>query len=180
MLGLLLASCAPGEADLPAGPVSVSEGSALLFQVADLAAQRTPEAAKKICDELADSCIGLSSRFRVEPTEAPRSRPRILCAIPLPPIPQQQGPLILVVTGKDAAGSAYVGHALVLRRHGRPVLHEPAFWRGYHYTQLVGGRAWGGSREPGEQAEQDRRVRAACKDPAALVAALVPSTTPSG
>lgn len=177
LLSLLPALCSCASAVPPAdqAPVSSAEAAATLRQVAALAAGRTQAAADRVCDTLADSCDGLSGVLRTDPASAPLTPPTVLCDIALPRLPGQAGARVLVVTGKDAAGQDYVGQVLVLRRDGRPVLHEPAFWQGIRYTQLTGGRAWGGGgNDPAQRAAHDVAVRRACQDPAAFVAAVVP------
>jgi hypothetical protein len=134
--------------------------------------------AELVCNSLADSCDGLSSGYHADPASAPLTPPSIVCDIALPAIPGQSGPRILVVTGRDAADKEYLGQVLVLRRHGHVVVHEPAFWEGIRYTQLVGGRAWSaGSDDTSQRATHDIAVRAACTDPAAFVAAVTATTS---
>ena len=175
---LVLTACGTDGAASPELPVTAAEAAAVLRQVAQLAAQRTTGAATQVCTWLADSCDGMSSRFRADPGSAPETPPSILCDIPLPAIPGQQGPRVLVITGKDAQGRDYVGQVLVLRRHGHPVLQEPAFWVAARYTQVRGAQAWeGASDDAGERAQHDVAVRRACSDPAAFIAAVVRQPT---
>lgn len=176
----LLASCGGTVTSPPEAPVSAMEASAVLRQVAHLAAQRTSDAASRVCNFLAESCSGMSGGFRADPASAPKSPPSIVCDIALPPISGQAGARVLVVTGRDASGRGYVGQVLVMRRLGHPVLHEPAFWLGIRYTQLVQGMAWdGASDDPSLRAAHDVAVRKACADPAAFIAAVIPAATPS-
>jgi hypothetical protein len=174
----LMVACTPTAPSRSAeAPVNAVDASAALRQTATLAAERTPASAELVCDTLADSCDGMSSAYRADPTSAPLSPPSIVCDIALPAIADQSGPRILVVAGRDASGHNYLGQVLVLRRHGHVVLHEPAFWNGIRYTQLVRGRAW--DEAPGavaERAAHDATVRAACTDPAAFVAAVTATT----
>ncbi|GAA3455672.1 hypothetical protein GCM10018962_75050 [Dactylosporangium matsuzakiense] len=181
MLVALLAACGGSPAAKPAeAPVSADDATTTLDQVAALAAERTPGSAKLVCDTLAESCDGLSSGYRANPTSAPLPPPSILCDIALPPIPGQTGPRILVITGRDVADREYAGQVLLLRRNGHVILHEPAFWNGIRYTQLAAGRAWdAASDDPSLRAEHNTTVRSACTDPEAFAAVITGTTPPS-
>lgn len=121
----------------------------------------------------------MSSGYRADPTSAPSSSPSIVCDIALPAIPGQSGPRILVVAGRDASDAAYAGQVLVLRRSGRVVLHEPAYWNGIRYTQLIRGRAWDATAgSPAQRAAHDAAVRTACTNPAAFAAVTAATTAP--
>ncbi len=170
----LMAACAGAPSSQSAeAPVNAADASAALNRIATLAAERTPASAALVCDTLAESCDGMSSGYRANPASAPLSPPSIVCDVALPAIPGQSGARILVVTGLDSSDQEYLGQVLVLRRHGRVVVHEPAFWNGIRYTQLVRGRAWDGtSDDPTQRAAHDTAVRAACTDAAAFVAAV--------
>ncbi|MFI5912445.1 hypothetical protein [Dactylosporangium sp. NPDC051541] len=177
----LLAACGGSPSSRPdEASVSADDAAATLRQVAALAAERTPDSAKLVCDALADSCDGMSSGYRANPGSAPLSAPAIVCDIALPPIPGQTGPRILVITGRDAGDRDYAGQVLVMRRNGHVVLHEPAFWNAIRYTQLAGGRAWdAASDDPALRAVHDTAVRSPCADPAAFAAAVTTTTTAS-
>lgn len=170
----LMASCAAGPSSGSAeAPVSSADAGAVLNRVAALAADRSPASAALVCETLADSCDGMSGSYRLNPASAPLSSPSIVCDIALPAIPGQSGARVLVVAGVDSSGREYLGQVLVLRRHGRVVVHEPAFWNAIRYTQLVRGRAWSGAGDhPARRSAHDAAVRAACADPAAFVAAV--------
>nr|WP_296075225.1 hypothetical protein [uncultured Actinoplanes sp.] len=158
--------------------MSVDDASAVLRQVAALSAERTRASAELVCNALAGSCDGMSSGYRANPMSAPSSPPSIVCDIALPAIPGQAGPRILVVAGRDASDQAYAGQVLVLRRSGRVVLHEPAFWKGIRYTQLARGRAWDGTAgSASRRAAHDAAVRSACTNPTAFAAAVTAATT---
>lgn len=178
LLLLLLAACSETTTPQPEAPISEAEASTTLRQVADLAAQRTSDAASRVRASLAYSCDGLSGRFRYDPASAPQSPPSIVCGVALPPIPGQAGARILVVTGEDADGHSYVGQVLVMRHQGHLVLHEPAYWEAFHYTQLVRGMAWGGSNgDPSSRAAEDAATRKPCTDPAAFITETIPTAT---
>lgn len=169
----LLASCGGADVHRREAAVTAAEASTVLRQVANLAAERTPDAASRLCTTLSDGCHGLSSGFLAGPASAPRSHPSVLCDIPLPPTAGQAGARVLVVTGRDATDRTYLGQVLVQRRQGRPIVHEPAFWLGIRYTQVVHGMAWSGaSDDPRSRAAHDAAVRGACADPAAFIAAV--------
>lgn len=174
----LLAACGGSPSPRSAeAPVSAEDASAALREVAARSAERTRASADLVCGTLAESCDGLSGGYRADPTSAPLSPPSIVCDIALPPIPGQSGPRILVVAGRDAAGEGYAGQVLVVRRDGRVVLHEPAFWNGIRYTQLTFGRAWDGAPgSPSMRAAHDAAVRGACDSPTAFVAAVTPAS----
>jgi hypothetical protein len=156
--------------------VSAAEASAALGKVAALAAHRTPGAAALVCGILAMSCDGLSSVFLADPASAPLTPPAILCDLALPPFPGQSGARLLVITGRDASGRAYVGQVLVERLQGHPVLHEPAFWEAIRYTRVAPGLAWDApAGAPSSRAAHDQAVRSACADPSAFIAGLVPA-----
>ena len=173
LLPLMVACGGPSSSRSAEAPVTADEAAAALDRTAAVAAERTPASANLVCGTLADSCDGMSSGYRADPTSAPLSPPSIVCDIALPAIPGQSGPRILVVAGRDATDREYVGQILVLRRDGHVVLHEPAYWNGIRYTALVEGRAWdGASDDPALRATHDAAVRDACTDPAAFITAV--------
>lgn len=175
-----MAACAAAPSSQSAeAPVNAADASATLSRIAALAAERTPASAALVCDTLAESCDGMSSGYRANPASAPLSPPSLVCDVALPAIPGQSGARILVIAGLDSSDQEYLGQVLVLRRHGRVVVHEPAFWNGIRYTQLVRGRAWDGapSGSSSRRAAHDAAVRTACTDAAAFVAAVT-ATSP--
>jgi hypothetical protein len=67
----LLVACSGSPSSRSAeAPVSADDASAALSQVATLSAERTRASADLVCGTLADSCDGMSSGYRADPTSA--------------------------------------------------------------------------------------------------------------
>lgn len=173
VVGTVLSSRA-ADAGGPAAPVSRAEARAAVAGVVALAAQRTPEAMRRLCAEN-DGCPGTSSSIEHTPQQAPgpQQAPRELCTVALPPTPSQAGSHLVVLEGTDGDGRAYVTQVLVDRaREGEDdedglEVQEPGFWLGVRYTALQHGRAWSSAGYGPVQPEvDDEQARRACTDTA--------------
>lgn len=184
-LAAVLSACT-GPA-LPAAGVSEQEARTAVARVVATAAERTPAALDRLCDEN-DGCTGMSSGTRHDPSTAPgpRDAPEVLCVVGLPPTPDQAGSQIVVLEGLDVQGRPYVSQVLVDRAADEDdedglQVQEPAFWMGIAYTALQHGRAWDALGDvPDQRAEHNTRAARPCTDTDAWVAEVAGSgTTPS-
>ena len=177
VLTVLLSGCS---ASGPAAAVSDEEARAAVADVIALAAQRTPEAMKRLCDRN-DGCPGLSSGAVRSPQHAPGpDQPlRELCVVTVPATPAQAGSRIVVLEGVDGRGRPYVTQVLVDRDQDRArvEVQEPAFWIGIRYTGLQHGREWSGTGEgPGQPEKDNDKARRACTDTDAWIAEVASRT----
>lgn len=163
---LLVAACSPGS-EGPAAAVSAEQAREAVRGLVELAAQRTPEAMRELCER--HDCTGLSSGIAAQPQRAPGpdQAPRERCVVALPPTPSQQGARVVVLEGERGDGRPYLTHVLVERKGDRLEVAEPGFWIGIRYSALQGGRAWSG--EPDDEAGRARfreLAERACTDTA--------------
>lgn len=167
VLALTPVACSSQTTSSVPDPVSATEAREVVAAIADVSADRSSQSADEVCTTLAVNCTGLSSGWRADPTSAPTTPPTVLCDV------SAGDDQFLVVSGKDARGRPYVGQVMVQRKDGRAVAHEPAYWLGIRYTQLLPALAWSGTGdEPASRARQVERMTEVCADPAAWVASV--------
>ncbi|WP_432495437.1 hypothetical protein [Kineococcus gypseus] len=188
LLAGALGGCAPAGAGGPVAAVGEEEARAVVAGVVALAAQRTPAAMERVCEEN-DGCPGMSSGIVHDPLGAPgpERAPRELCTVAVPPTPSQDGSRIVVLEGVDGYGRAYVSQVLVDRAREAEddedglQVQEPGFWLGIRYTALQHGRAWSGlGTGPGQPGADDDLARRACTDTRAWVAEVATRTPDEG
>ncbi|WP_369055308.1 hypothetical protein [Kineococcus terrestris] len=180
----VLASCA-AQAGGPAAAVSDAEARDVVARVVALAAERTPEAMRRLCAEN-DGCPGTSGGIEHAPEEAPGldRAPRELCVVAVPATPSQAGSRVVVLEGTDGDRRPYVTQVLVDRAPAAEEdadglrVQEPGFWRGVRYTALQHGRAWSVADDgPGGPEADDASARRACTDTEAWLAEVAGTPT---
>ncbi|WP_432548328.1 hypothetical protein [Kineococcus sp. SYSU DK004] len=182
----VLAACA-AQAGGPVAAVGDTEARDVVARVVALAAERNPEAMRRLCAEN-DGCLGMSGGIDAVPEEAPGPdrAPRELCVVAVPATPSQAGSRVVVLEGTDGNGRPYVTQVLVDRvptaeedADGLRV-QEPGFWRGVRYTALQHGRAWSAASDgPGQPEADNESARRACTDTDAWLAEVAGTGAPT-